>query len=400
MIVRKPLVCNSCEKKTVTRTRVGRDGVHPYRFPCPGCGIEIAFALKVDSQSVSAYHVDIKNARWCNSEQGAIKELIFEQEMPVPADLPEGVSPWITQAFNFRDLKAYGRDEALRRHWIESGWPMWLNLAVHFEKRNDALFDKTAQFDDSPRTWEQRLFELERLAERAFNFFTTDTPAERSRINQRIKLASSIAPELLKQLAEEYVASGRMASLWREIKNVRAQLVAAYASLSPLVQVSYWHEKYQDLCALSLSTKMFDELKHLFVDCFETVCRLLVIATAVEGIIDHGKPDLRAKKRTLTIWEFEALENANKRDFIKKYPIADLFVPVLDTNLRNGIGHHSARYDSERDEVIFYKAVDDKTREQRLPFTIFCDVCRHLFSAFELAVAYHHALHLLVSGRM
>ncbi len=52
--------------------------------------------------------------------------------------------------------------------------------------------------------------------------------------------------------------------------------------------------------------------------------------------------------------DFEKLPNANKRHFIAKYPIEDLFLAVIDTAFRNGIGHHSAHYEAETDEIVLY----------------------------------------------
>jgi len=115
MIIRKALTCGSCARKTITRTRVGYDGIHRYTFPCPGCGVEIAFAVKIDSRSVSAYHVEIQNAEWADSESGAIKAIMFESDMPIPDGLPENMSPWLTVAFKFRDRDAFKHDEARRR---------------------------------------------------------------------------------------------------------------------------------------------------------------------------------------------------------------------------------------------------------------------------------------------
>lgn len=399
MIVRRTLICDACKEKTVTRTRVGRNGSHHYAFPCPGCGIEIKFAFEVDSTKLTADHRDLINASWTN-EEGAAKSIMFDSDLPVPADLQDPMSNWVQQAHNFRSFDGFRNDEARRRQWIDQGWPYWQNLSVHFERKNAELFDTTASLSGDTYTWADRLSRLAHLSERAFNLFTTDKPADRARVDQRLALASSINQALVDRLAADFVSSGRMMNLWKEIKNVRAEFVTVYPALAPLVLVDYWHEKDKDLNPLTVSVKRFDDLKHLFVDSFEPFCRLLVIAVAMETVIFHGKLEIPTKKRNLTIWEFEALENANKRNFVKRYPIADLFLPVMNTSLRNGIGHHTAHYNADRDEVVYYQAKGARSIERTLPYTLFCDLCRQLFSAFELTVKYFQFLHMLTSGSL
>lgn len=136
------------------------------------------------------------------------------------------------------------------------------------------------------------------------------------------------------------------------------------------------------------------------VDCFETLCKLLVITAAIEGIIWRGKLAIPTKNGEMAIWDFEAIHNGNKHTILKRLPVADLFVPVLDSELRNGVGHHSAHYDAKADEVVYYKFKGDQQNEKRMQYTTFCDFCLSLFTAFELAVVYFSELHLQAKGAM
>jgi hypothetical protein len=80
--------------------------------------------------------------------------------------------------------------------------------------------------------------------------------------------------------------------------------------------------------------------------------------------------------------------------------IGDLFKNVLDTKLRNGIGHHSAHYNLEKDEIVLYSTKQGATVERNISYTVFCDRVLKLFAAFELASVYHHSRHIEAEGRL
>jgi hypothetical protein len=122
---------------------------------------------------------------------------------------------------------------------------------------------------------------------------------------------------------------------------------------------------------------------------------LTAIVLGVEAIIHHKDLRIPTKKGFMTLDEFEQLRNANKLDHIRKYPIEDLFVHVIDPEFRNGIGHHSAHYDRGSDAV----EINDAKGVRKVTYTAFCDKLIKLFSVFELAAMYHHDLHIAIGGR-
>jgi hypothetical protein len=102
----------------------------------------------------------------------------------------------------------------------------------------------------------------------------------------------------------------------------------------------------------------------------------------------------------MTLDDFEALPNANKREHLRKYPIEDLLVPVIDTHLRNGIGHNSAHFDRDSDQITLYGTKESASIARTMGYTDFCGHVVKLFAAFELAVMYHNGLHIFLNGRL
>jgi hypothetical protein len=75
----------------------------------------------------------------------------------------------------------------------------------------------------------------------------------------------------------------------------------------------------------------------------------------------------------MTLEQFEQMPNAAKRDHIAKFPIEDLFMPELDTDFRNGIGHHAAHYEQEHDTIVIFDTKDAGTVSRVVGYTEFSE---------------------------
>lgn len=402
-IARNYLKCSSCGSKVIVRVAIGHFGDQDHKFSCPGCGIEISFSL-VKSKRLKIPRVAFKkltNAAWVRNETGAVKTLTFDPERVAPADGVMKFSPWMDEFFKLGPAahEAYGLEEVLRRSWGDSQWPWVKKLIIHFNNRNLALFDKEARLDKkSPEagSWASRLSLLYILLERAFDNFTLNNRASVERVRQRLALARSISPQLFDQLATDYVTSLRMKKIWDELNGIRTSFLNLYPAIAPLLRMHIYWKSSEDksLTKFALPDKRFDDLKSLYVHCFETLCRLMVVAVAIEAIIHCRSLEIPTSKATMSLWEFEAMANGNKHTILRQYPIQDLFVPAIDSKLRNGIGHHSAIYEAATDEVIYYSHGEPDLRETRMPYTEFVHKVLHLYSVLELAAHYFHALHV------
>lgn len=400
VIIRNPLKCKSCDTKVITRTAPGLFPPQEHAFPCPGCGVEIRYTLNRNKRKVLGFSFGPpKNARWVKSEKGAVTTLNFDPDRVAPKDMTNVFSPFMAEAHKLSPKAhlAYAKEEGMRRAWRQSHWPWIQRLIVHFDNRNLALFDKEAKLKkDSPHTasWASRLTLLYQLLEHAFDNFTLNRLPAMKQVRQRVALAQTTSAALYDDVITQYTATSRVVKLWQEITKIRTGFLANYLTISPLLRVQYWSRPPRSLADLSLSDKNFDQLRQLYVDSFETLCRLTVIAIAMETII-HGRTlSIPTTKGQMSIWEYEAMANGNKHTILAKYPIHDLFVPTMDHQLRNGIGHHSAVYLPTTDEVLYYKQDDEQLHENRMAYTEFVFKVLEMFSAVELAALYFHPLHI------
>jgi hypothetical protein len=399
MIDRNVAECISCESRIITRTQIGHKDRQEHSFPCPTCGVTISFAIDLDQDKGKLKYRDPKNAKWVNSEEGAVKVLTFSDEIPLPVDMPDLISPHIATWFRYEDHDTYRHDESLRQLFVRQTFEYAERCRVHFERGNWDLFDKESPSQHGgPVTIRSRLIDLYNFYTAGFSKFTLTPRGRYDRIFQRLTYAKALDRALVEELAEHYLMSGRIMSLWKEVFSVRRSFVSCYNFLQPLLQVRYWKEEHKTIADVTLSDKRFNELRQLYIDCFETLCRLLVLAMGFEVIIHHRKLEIPTKKGFMTLDQFEQQPNAGKRDHIAKYPIEDLFLPVLDTDFRNGIGHHAAHYEPELDGIVIFDTKDAGTVDRVMGYTEFCDKVLTLFAAFEMAAAYHHDVHILLGG--
>ncbi len=399
MTVRAVVKCVSCESKIITRTQIGHKERQEHSFPCPTCGISISFALDLDQKKGKWKFRDPKNAKWVDSEDGAVKTLTFSDEIPIPADMPDFISPHIATWGRY-EHDSYRHDETLRQVFVRRDFEYLERCRVHFERGNWELFDKESPSQqDGAVTPRRRLVDLYNAYSAGFSKFTLTSQGNRNRILQRIEYAKTCSSDLVNDLAMHYLDSGRIVSLWKEIFSVRRCFVNSYQFVQPLLQVHYWREEYKGNADVTLSDKRFNELRQLYIDAFEALCRLLVLAIGFEIVIHHRRLEVPAKRASMPLDQFEQLPNAGKRDHIAKYPIEDLFMPIIDTDFRNGIGHNAAHYEHEADCIVLYNTKDAGQVKRVVTYTEFCEKVLALFAAFELAAMYHHTIHIQLGGR-
>jgi hypothetical protein len=388
----------------ITRTGIGHATVQKHKFACPTCEVEIGFILDLGQETPSIAYREPTNAVWDDGEDAGDQEMLFYPEVMIPRTLESRISPFIATVGNFRDIENYQKEEATRRHFKNKFWPVIQRAYVHFETGNLELLKKEIEtmlpsIPDVSNS-ENRGGWILSLSRRFFDFFIVD-PKLAEVVERKVAYAVHAAEPEVRKLATEYVKSGRMLALWKEVKSVRKQFLSLYESLQSMLMVRrYWKYDHQNVEAYELSVKNFEDLKGFYIDCVETTFRLLVIGLGVELIETTGQPRIKTKTGEKTIWWFEQMNNGIKDGQLKQHAIFNLFMPALDLGLRNGVGHHSAHYDVRSDEIIYGKPDDANLKEVRVPYTQFIDKVFNAYCAFELATVYFQWFFVAGSGKL
>ena len=381
MINRATLQCNACQTRVVTRTAIGHSPTQVHAFACPKCRVPIVYDLKIDHENIDfSYGETPTNATWVPDESGAVAAITFDPEALVlgkgPALTDPNVltfSPFIQMVKMFRDVLAYKAElsEQLTviRHRNEVG-----RLLTHIEHQNWDLVQAELTGlgcpDDTTDAVELRhrvqclLGDTQQLIIRRHGSATGD-------VEKLFRRALTQAKNETKAFFAEYMSSGRLRQLWHQCAKARNDFMASAPAMIPLLQVKHWKVPPPSLADCQLLNKQFEALKALYIDCFESLARLSVVLIALHGLGAVGRRDVTTKLGSMDIWEFEKLANANKGAHLGKAPECAFLVPYLDTALRNGIGHNSARYDAATDQVLLYKQRGANLEETSLSYTEF-----------------------------
>jgi hypothetical protein len=281
--------------------------------------------------------------------------------------------------------------ERIRAATAKIHGPRVLKLAIHFDRRHWPLFDKQLEQLDvglMGRNDLERISALFYCAEACGRFFG-DTRKCYQQVMERIALADSKSPALVNQLADFFKAKKKDESVVKELWSIRKRWYALYEFVSPIYVSFYWNSTKHSLDNFKLPDKRFEPLKQLYIDCFETFCRISVMAAGFEGIIREQMLGVPTAKRFWGIDEFDACKNGNKPDVLKQLEVGDLFVPFIDTHLRNGVGHHSAHYDESTDSIEYANENSKGVITRRnISYTRFCDKLVRLYGQIEAVSTY------------
>jgi hypothetical protein len=97
-------------------------------------------------------------------------------------------------------------------------------------------------------------------------------------------------------------------------------------------------------------------------------------------------------KRVMALDEFDIKPNGAKPDILKQLAIGDIFVPFIEHNLRNGLGHHSAHYEVKSDSIQYATENQSGMKKHQISYTRFCEKVVKLYAQLEVVSIYAHWL--------
>lgn len=303
------------------------------------------------------------------------------------------LSPFIL-AFHLmgKAIDDYQKANHIRRKTASDVWPALEQLILHYERRQWGLFDK--QF--------LRVFEIKPpdaisdksriLYEGIENYglvFCKDNAFHKV-VKERIGQAENRSRSEVRRLVDYYKSRSKDVALENQLNDIRRRWSKLFAALAALYTTHYWNASKYQISGFTLVQKRFDELKNLYVDGFETFCRISVIAAGVEGINSVGRAVVPKRNGEFTLEEFDVFKNGSKPDILRRlgHPVVDLFVPHMDHRLRNGIGHNSAKYDVVSDEVHYLTENERGAVAYDMPYISFSESMFNLYLQLEVVSLY------------
>ena len=389
-INRNYLQCSVCKEKIITRTAIAHTSYQEFAFPCPNCGVEIRFGMKIGQRRPSIKYTTPSNAKWINVDNSIRNVEVFDAEALNPIQKHRYFSPFSATALLPQNMPLFARQRTLRLHIVRNIWPIIQKLEIHLTRKQWHLFDKQFKkidLDNIPSTPEMRASKYYDLLDIYGQLFCPFSRPQIENIKQRITLASAISGEGIRDLVKYFKSKGKDEEINHQIHDLRRRWIEIFGILEPLYLIFYW-DNNNSLDDYTLAQKRFDYLKSFYVDLFETFCRISVIAATLEGIIFRGEAVVPINGGEIEIKAFDLTANGAKPQILTGLVIADLFVPYIDHNLRNGIGHHSANYNIATDDIEYVSESKKQRKQYRISYIRFCEKVLRLYGQLEIVSQY------------
>lgn len=403
MTVRKPLQCSECGAKVLTRAAIGHGNYQEFAFPCPNCGVEIRFGMNLYQELARWEYATIKNAKWIESETGIINEMKLDGESLIPTNDNDVIMPFVKTVFLSENFEKFREDQSIRFFVVQKIWPTIEKLIHYYRNDNNELFIKqlgALEKKGEPKNRKERTVLLIEVLDEYGVFFRMRRTTDEQVVRQRINLGENISKNEVNKLIDYLKSKGKDQSLFLEIENIRNTWAKnIYYSLFPIFNIFYWDKSKYNLDSYTLCQKRFDDFKQFYVDCFETFCGVSLIAASLEGIILNGSHRIPKKNGEMRLESYEKMNNGTKPDILKNLgAIGNIFVPYIDSRLRNGIGHHSAIYNVSKDCIEYQNQSTSGVQHFDIPYIRFCEKIVQLYVQIEIVSLYVNWILGKVSG--
>ena len=145
-----------------------------------------------------------------------------------------------------------------------------------------------------------------------------------------------------------FIKSTGKLEIWKKgIYNICDQVYEKIDLLMPAVSIDFLKkDKKIDIEDFAITTATFEDVKQLYVDLYELIGSLLVLAIGLDNILVRSDYNAINKVPGLSINNLEAvMKMRNKGNIIKLIddtaPIESLLCKSLNSDIRNSIGHYS-----------------------------------------------------------
>jgi hypothetical protein len=401
-MLRVPVACAGCGEPFTLR--VGTDSTEGTRFyfPCPYCRLPTRAYARGDD--IETFKITFTEATPLDAEQVPQSARVVTANPFVPAKYdadwtsPEVAMSMITlshllgpETMTFMEELGQGREA------VASQWPAVRRLYEYYLDENWSLFDRTFARNYSALDLPSGPTQHER-ATRAHHpllgvLGSIVSPSDRgTRLLLRYanKHTAAVAVPTYRAILRSDVAAHRTRELQRLTFDVVDLFIArremwAMGGLRRLVEP----DRLPILDELTLPRDEFGETRDLFQQAFEAVCKSLRFLVIAQNAAKRGDAEdfgevhpekLAASRRATTLKKFDELPNAYKIAYVRQVPGWEVLADVLDSHVRNTIGHATARHDLRTGRVVSDKDVAG------IPYLQFVSGVHSMFEMLALAL--------------
>lgn len=374
MIQRMSIRCRGCEKVFTLRLGINVSKRAAFYVLCPLCFLPIQGEL--NGNSIKNVNLDIDGDHAPLEQEAPVTTVDLNAPVLVTADSMEGDllggMTNLTLAFLCQDRASEYMTVANQSiDFLEERWPDIERALRYYLNSNNQHFEAAAKKTGlilpniGFATTHERASQLYTLLGAAS--LRIMAPSDEGKVfvhRLGCKHIAALHNDSYRTYVKDLLSSGQVLEREREQLEELLNFVDHAESWRMGILPRYMHPDV-DLETLDwrVLRNEFPILRDLYIHGFETVCRGLGPLMASQNTVkrkdpnDFGEvsPDGRPNKKLLppaSIAKFEGLRNADKLAFVRAIPGISYLGTLLDSSLRNSIGHSSAHHNLQTGRIV------------------------------------------------
>ena len=420
MVINLYLKCDICEKITNLKYQMGFINHHPIRFKCK-CGVTL-------NGERNEKGIHFKNTKQLSTEE--IKRLNLKQISQIISISPEfltnppssvydafdtmPISPFIRTTIEIENYEEYRMEFQRILTYKSDGLQLVKNCNDLYEAKNKKALENVVRRD---MRMSAQHFPMENDADELRIMLYVNQSQYMNEIGKdHLLQAQEIFSKAVKDHKYQVVGLalllnrvGNLNRWQRDTVKLQQRIMDNIEYLLPVIGVNYYKSTNAILkSARVITTASFEDVKSLYVDLYEHICRTMGLVAGLDNIFTRG--DFRILRNDSTnIFKGRVLEGLITESVHGKIvnyisdlePCEKLIGKYLDKDVRNGIGHFS--YDAHEvantyGQIINFIDAKDKTKCTNRSLK---EICYYIWQMYKsLAVIYEliYRFQILILG--
>lgn len=373
MVIRYGLRCPGCSEPFICRVGTDSTAGTKFYFPCPYCALPIRALARGDD--VFEWHVDFDCDVLPADEVEGAKVVTANPFVPAKSDAdfddPTRAFPTLTLVNLLGDdgFVPFMQSIGGARGAIQDLWPPVRRIYEYYLDENWRAFDRALSVELPNMNWPSgdTVHERATRAHTAVLMVTSQLVPRSDQLELFAgrwarKYTAAIDSQNYRSRFVEDRDSGLLARLQRAIFDlidlfVRRGEMWAMGALPRAIP----EDRRPLLEGLVLARDEFGELRDLYQQAFELICKTLRYLVAAQNTVKRGDPDdfgsdhptkVPVRARATSIRKFDELANAFRIAYVAQVPGWEGFSSFLDNRVRNTIGHGAVRHDLRSGRVV------------------------------------------------
>lgn len=393
--------CQVCGGTTRIRLQVGWQEHHPIVIACGKCGTSLLGKVHI-GQEAPSLKFDFDNADILSDSENADYVVECSGEFPTEK-IYDGtqtrniITPFIRNQMRMEEDDGYikFRNSVAALNNTAKQWKYYkrvLDLSQN-DNKSYLLQEIRKMFPESmmPCRDEHEILRAIHMVE--IHAFISPL---RKDIIEDLTISNSVLKLDFKQISEliKYLNSHEgynLNNLQTLIYKMLNEFIDVYPFLVPAFATQFYAENSIDFEVEGSTTSTFNSVKQFYLDAYEALGNLVILPVALNNIkyrnsFDSIEP---IDKRATTLDDFISLTKAIRFHYCtEKETYTDYLKVIVNSKLRNAIGHNDVSYDTIKQQITYIPNLKDRTKKETIYLLEFENEAVHLFQAILVISEY------------